>query len=142
MFKAVRNPETGECTSETIPKKEDAEIYGQWGAKVGDLVYFMQLGYTDTDIEYTCIKKENLSVPAVGENGGSLYSPSIFPTAKLDFFVNSAFFTLNGDEVRNGYQRPHSSLSVGVVLTLAFLLGIPIPKDADGKPFLDAIRRG
>ncbi len=136
---AVRDPETEECPFEVIFRKEEAEIYGQWGEKVGDLMYFMRPGYTDADINYTRIKKENLGLPAVGETVVRCAHHQYLPTAKMNPFTNSAFFILNGDGVRKGYQRPHAALSIDVAPTLAFLVGLSVPKDADGKFLLDTV---
>jgi len=138
---AVRDPKTGECPFEAVLRKENLEVYGQWGGKVGDLMYFMRPGYTDADINYLHPHKEDLNVSAVGETVVRCAHHQYLPTAKLGPFTNSAFFILNGNRVREGYQRPHPAFSVDVAPTLAFLSGIPIPKSSEGKLLLDTISK-
>ena len=135
----IRDPDTGECPFSAVMRKEDAAIYGQWGGKVGDIIYFMKPGYTDADVDYLTTSPAVLSSDPIDTTVVRCAHHQYLPMARFGPFSNSAFFILCGPGVRRNYRRPRAALSVDVAPTLAFLFGIPVPRNADGKLLVDAL---
>jgi len=139
----IEDPDTGEKVVALALKKQDARSFGLWGDRVGDVIYFLKPGYATTDGPYeaSCcdvLDHEQILRLAVtkskyktGDHG------SFMPGAVLgSFSVNSILF-IKGRGIREGYELKRNSSLVDIVPTISAHLGLPIPKDAEGKILWD-----
>lgn len=53
----------------------------------------------------------------------------------------NTFLVLHGPGVRAGYRRPRGAMLSAVAPTLCELIGLPVPRDADGPLPWDAVTR-
>jgi predicted AlkP superfamily phosphohydrolase/phosphomutase len=137
---AVRDPETGECPFELVTRKETtAYLFGQPGPKVGDIIYFMRPGYTDADINYHKMKEEDLDSDAIGPTEVRASHHQYLPCAEYPPFTNGSFALFQGPGIRKGYCRKYPIWSCDITPTLAFLMGIPLPADVEGKSVTDIL---
>ena len=142
VLSRVIDPETNECPFEMIVRRETGgALFGLNGDKIGDLIYFMRPGYTDADANYQQINESELKQPAVGPTLVRCAHHQYLPNAEMGPFTNSSFAVFNGPGIKEGYERNSPIWSIDIAPTLAFLLNIPSPKDADGKAVLDFLER-
>lgn len=103
-----RVPETGECPFALALKREDARILGLYGDRVGDVIYALR--------------------PQYGmEHGQHL------PTSSFGIGTLEALFIAAGPGVRSGAQVRPTRWLIDIAPTVAWYLGIPAPRDADGS---------
>jgi len=138
VLSKVIDPETNECPFEMIIRRETGGVlFGLNGDKIGDLIYFMRPGYTDADANYQQINENDLEQPAVGPTVVSLAHHQYLPHQEMGPWTNGSFAVFNGTGIKKGYERKSPIWSNDITPTLAYLLGIPSPKNADGKVVLD-----
>jgi predicted AlkP superfamily phosphohydrolase/phosphomutase len=139
----MRDPETGECPIALVLKKEDAVVLGQWGDRVGDLVYYLKPGYTDVDVDRNRVLEmpleKILSLKDVEETEQVCSHHQYLPTAKLSPFSNAGIFIIKGPSVKKGHIRGHPCWTIDVVPTLAYILGIKPPDSVEGRILWDII---
>jgi len=146
---ALRDPETGVCPVAMAVRREDAEQLGQYGDRVGDIVYYMKPGYTD----YPC-GNPTLDLNAYGfadpidyvMRGGFAEAKqhnglhhSHLPYARSSVASNRAIFLAMGPGVREGSHIDHVNL-VDVAPTLCHLLGMQPPAQSEGRIVPDVLR--
>jgi len=132
----IRDPESGLCPVAFACRTEDAEDLGQWGPKVGDIVYFLTPGYAN-----------NVKVHSVGPIDPELLPPAgiepmidgqqgvhhcYHPTARFAGCSVRGVLLVAGPGVKAGYERKAPIRTVDVAPTLAYLAGTPAPKDSEG----------
>jgi predicted AlkP superfamily phosphohydrolase/phosphomutase len=146
---ALRDPETGVCPVAVAVRREDAEQFGQYGDRVGDIVYYMKPGYTD----YPCGNQTldlntyrfvdpidyvmNGGFAEAKEHNGLHHSH--LPYARNSVASNRAIFLAMGPGVRQGARVDHVNL-VDVAPTLCHLIGIDPPAQSEGRIVPDALR--
>ena len=134
------DPDTGECPVEMVVRKENGRPFGQWGDRVGDLMYFLKPGYTDAGLDYGTIDPESgagrVVIPT--DRVGCAHHQYL-PDAELGPFSNSGIFFLAGPGVRKGFHRPRAVSLVDVAPTLAHLTDSPLPKQAEGSIIADGM---
>ncbi|MCX8195838.1 MAG: alkaline phosphatase family protein [Acidilobaceae archaeon] len=128
-LQAVRDPETGEQVFDAVLTREQARVLGVGGPRAGDVVIATRCGYTAAG-----------GVPTIVNGTAVVFSPAVplrtliadhgtlLPTYR-DLHATIIFF---GGPVRKGFLGLSSSLSIAP--TIAELLGIPRPSDAEGAP--------
>jgi predicted AlkP superfamily phosphohydrolase/phosphomutase len=138
---SLRDPETGECPIALAVRKEDAEVLGQWGDRVGDVIYYLKPGYTDVDLDRNQavnLPLEKLrSLRDVEESTQICAHHQFLPTTTYGGMSVKAVFMMIGPGVRRGYRRRTPIWQVDVAPTIAYALGIPAPAQSDGKVIYD-----
>jgi predicted AlkP superfamily phosphohydrolase/phosphomutase len=139
---ALRDPQTGVCPVALAIKKEEARQFGQYGDRVGDIVYYLRPGYTD----YPCGTRElNLDTHSFADPwmllmGGGFAEAKVhsgihhshLPYAHCEVASNQAVFMAMGPGIGAGTQANHINL-VDVTPTLCHLLGIRPPLQSEGR---------
>jgi len=142
---SLRDPETNTCPIALAIKKEDAEAYGQWGNRFGDVLFYLKPGYTDVDLDRD--NALNLSVPelqqlpAVQPSTEIIAHHNFLPTTQIPTMWNRAVFLMQGPGIKRGYRRASSIWQIDVTPTLCYALGISPPRHADGKVVYDFFER-
>ena len=104
-----RDSKTGKRPFYMVLKKEDARILGLYGDRIGDIVYVLRPGF------------------------GHAHGQQL-PTAKFgDFGSMASFIVISGPGIRKGAKIKPTRWLIDVAPTVAYLLGIPVPKDSDGS---------
>ena len=104
-----RDPKTNRRPFYIVLKKEDARILGLYGDRIGDIVYILRAGF------------------------GHAHGQQL-PTAKFGSFGSMAsFIVISGPGIRKGAKIKPTRWLIDVAPTVAYLLGIPIPKNSDGS---------
>lgn len=137
--------ETGQCPVAIALPKKHAQLLGFWGEQCGDIVFFMEDGYSSG---YP-------SARAKGSNDPYVWKPAEYaahhgpylPTARTDIASNAAFFLGWGPGLKKGYERPANRLGymhlTSVVPLICHLLGIEPPDQCQGsvpRDFLEGTR--
>ena len=134
---SLRDPETGECPIALAVRKEDAEILGQWGDRVGDVIYYLKPGYTDVDLDRNQavnLPLEKLrSLKDVEASTQICAHHQFLPTTTYGGMSIKAVFIMSGPGVKKGYRRRTPIWQIDVAPTIAFALGMPAPAQCDGK---------
>lgn len=109
-----KDPVTGLHPYSVVLRKEDAALLGLWGDRVGDIVFALR---PEFDLEH----------------GAQL------PTARIgDLTIRSLFF-MRGPNVRKGVHLQRLTQIVAVTPTIAHMLGIPMPAQAEGPILWEAM---
>ncbi|MCX8165904.1 MAG: alkaline phosphatase family protein [Acidilobaceae archaeon] len=128
-FQALRDPSTGEQVFDVVMTRAQAVTLGVGGPRAGDVIIATKCGYTTTG-----------GVPSIVNGTAVVFSPavplrtlvadhsSVMPTYP-DLHATVIFF---GGPVKRGFLGLSSSLSIAP--TIAELLGIPRPRDAEAAP--------
>jgi len=91
-----------------VMKKEDAEIFGLWGDRVGDIVYFAKAWYHG------------------GHHGN-------FNTTRGKYGSMRAVAIFKGPGVKKGERLKRPIFLVDIAPTIAHVMNIPTPKNAEGR---------
>lgn len=142
ILNALRNfkdPETGESLIKLAIRKEEKTSLGQDGERVGDIVYFLKPPYQIFDGNTAqlnaavktrrMMKKPNVSY-AKGMFGAHAY---YLPTEKFGDFSISVPLIFNGPGVKEGFKLQEQVNLIDLAPTLAQLLDIPKPANAQGR---------
>jgi hypothetical protein len=138
---SIRDPETGECPLSMVVRKEDAARMGIWGDNWGDVLFCFKAGYTDRRADRLLHQGKaevNLaSQPEVGPTQDVGSHHCFLGTAKLGLFSNAGTLVMSGPGLKKGYIRPQPTNHEDLTPTLASLLGIPVPKQCEGRVVRD-----
>jgi len=142
---SMRDPETGECPIALAVRKEDAEVLGQWGERVGDVIYYLKPGYTDVDLDRDLALKLSVEelrrLKDVEPSREICAHHQFLPTTTYGGMTVKAIFIMKGPGVRRGYRRKRPIWQVDVAPTIAYALGIPEPAQCEGKVVYDFFSR-
>ncbi|MEM2875460.1 MAG: alkaline phosphatase family protein [Candidatus Bathyarchaeia archaeon] len=142
---SLRDPETGECPVALAVRKEDAAVLGQWGERVGDIIYYLKPGYTDVDLDRDRALKLSLEelrrLKDVEPSNEICEHHQFLPTTTYGGMSVKAVFLMKGPKVKMGYRRRTPIWQVDVAPTIAYALGIPEPAQCDGKVVYDFFER-
>jgi len=135
---AIRDPQTGERPVQLAARREDLGALGKASERIGDVLFFLRPGYTTWDgtlesLRFHEISPGRMSAPLVvpSEEVVGHHTPHL-PAARLEGFANSAFTVLAGPGVREGYRRPRPIRLIDLAPTIAHLLSVRPPADAQG----------
>ena len=141
LFRNLKDPETGENVVNMILKKEEAEFLGQYGDRMGDIVYTLNPKYND---ETAWIMTKGLSViedpPYESEEGIYPFAGvhhTYLPSSRQNLGSMKAIFLMKGPGIKRGYRRKVPTRTIDVTPTIAYLLSIEPPKDAEGSVLYD-----
>ncbi|CEP68286.1 Type I phosphodiesterase/nucleotide pyrophosphatase/phosphate transferase [Moorella glycerini] len=148
-----KDPATGRRPVEIAVKKREAALFGLWGERIGDVFYLMSPGYSCATNWFPLTEDLQVLVPmgpqirAEGDHGQFKFIAAKFqsvhgntlPTARLGKGSEQAVFLLAGPGVKKGYRREKPIHLVDIAPTLSLLLGIPAPRNSEGKIIYDGI---
>jgi len=140
----MRDPETGICPVALAIRREDAEVLGQWGERVGDVLYYLRPGYSDADFDRDSVCELSLEeisrlqeVGPLRGGGGQALHHQFLPTAESGDMSNRAVLIMSGPGVKQGYRRRTPIWQVDVAPTVCYALGLQAPAQCDGKAVCD-----
>jgi predicted AlkP superfamily phosphohydrolase/phosphomutase len=110
-----RDPDTGERPFCLALTHSDAEMLNLWGERVGDVVYALRPEYD-------------------GAHGYHL------PSSVLGIGAQHAVCILSGAGIRPGLHLAGQVRQVDVAPTISYLLGIDVPRDAEGGVIYEALQ--
>ncbi len=139
-----RDPLTGERAFQFVARSEDSALFGWYGERVGDICYLQKPRLSGRGPGPQS-SREPIS-PGEAEAGGLRAAARMVPgngehhyywqmAARTDGTApgGRAMFILNAPGVRAGYRRPAPVELVDAAPTLAFVSGIPVPRQAEGR---------
>lgn len=142
---AIRDPDTGEPPVRLAVRREDLGILGKAQERAGDVLFFLRPGYTTWDgtiesLRFHEISPDRMARPLVtlSEEVVGHHTPHL-PAARLDQFQNSAFTLFCGPGIRESMRREFPIRLTDVAPTIAYLMGIPGPADAQGAVVRDLL---
>ncbi len=109
-----KDPATGLHPYAAVLRKEDAAVLGMWGPMVGDVVFALR---PEFDLEH----------------GAQL------PTARIGELSIRSLLFMKGPNIRKGVHLERLTQIVGVTPTVAYMLGVPIPKQSEGPILWEAM---
>jgi len=136
----LRDPDTNERVMELVLKKEDCAPLGVHGHRAGDVVYYLKPKYQFWDGNLECDFHIDSLPPWC--LSGPMISPArkvfgnhdpYLPTARLGDFSVDSILLFKGPGVRKGYLGNDVVGLIDVAPTISYLLGIPMPANAEGR---------
>jgi predicted AlkP superfamily phosphohydrolase/phosphomutase len=110
-----RDPQTGERPFALALTHQDAEMINVWGELAGDVVYALRPEFD-------------------GAHGYHL------PSSRLGMGAQHAVCILSGAGVKNGVHLRGQVRQVDIAPTISYLLGIDVPRDAEGGVIYEALQ--
>jgi len=144
LFRNLKDPETGENVVNMILKREEAQFLGQYGDRVGDVVYTLNPRYND-ETAWTLSKGLPVIDDPPYESEEGIYPfagvhHTYLPTSRQNLGAMKAILFMKGPGVKKAYRRGVPGRTIDVAPTIAHLLGIQPPKDAEGSILHDMIQ--
>lgn len=146
---AMRDAETGECPFALVGRREDFAGMGMHGERVEDIVFFpkernfnmsdMNLFYTHRDFYES--GRTSISLDEAIKYGLIWDLTAVhwgLPEASVGYASNRAVFLLSGPGVRTNARGDRRVNLVDVAPTLAHVLGIEPPAQAEGRVVREA----
>jgi predicted AlkP superfamily phosphohydrolase/phosphomutase len=139
---ALRNfkdPETGKPVIKLAIRKEEDPSLGQNGERVGDIVYFLNPPYQIFDgktaqLNAAVKSRRMMNKPDVSYAKGMFGAHAYYlPTEKFGGFSISVPLIINGPGVKQGFKLQKQVNLIDLAPTLAHLLDIPKPANAQGR---------
>lgn len=110
-----KHPKTGKRAFAMAMRNEDAKVLGSFGDKVGDIVYAWRPGYDH-------------------DNHGTTLS-----TAKSGIGSMGAILIMAGPGIKKGHRIESVRWLIDVAPTIAHLIDVPVPRNADGSIIYDIL---
>ena len=137
----IRDQETGRCPVAVVLRTEEAGLLGCAGPHApGDMMLLPAAGYGDNTHyvpgEDGLIQKPD---PRYGVWGGSEGSHQHLPSVDYSEGTIMPAFVMAGPGVKKGVRRAQPIYLRDIAPTLAHLVGIPCPADADGRILRDLL---
>jgi hypothetical protein len=108
-LQSYRDPATGVCPFALVLRKEDARVLGLYGDRVGDVIYALR--------------------PEFGEQHGQALGTGAWPSGAGAL---RSLLLLAGPGIKRGWVLKRTVWLTDVVPTICALLGLPVPKQAEG----------
>lgn len=140
----------GDCPYAFALKKDEAEMMGLYGDRVGDVVYGMRAGYISQlqpteDLEGFEFTKGAVSVTDDwAERAGpipantSIHGATI-PSAKLGLGSIRVPLIMRGPGIKKGYQMKGHFRLIDIAPTVSYILGMPTPAHCEGSVILEVL---
>jgi predicted AlkP superfamily phosphohydrolase/phosphomutase len=109
-----RHPVTGECPFVLALTRKDAEVLNLWGDRVGDVVVVLRP-------EYDAAHGQQMASATLGIGG------------------QHAVFVMSGAGIKKGVHLKGQVRQVDVAPTISYLLGMDVPRDAEGGVVYEAL---
>ena len=148
VLREFRDPENGAYPVQLAIPIEDGTSFGQWGARAGDVLYFMEAGYTG-DVNWFPLTADRVvllplspDIVSTAEYGEGKFIASKFqsahgcglPSRSLGRGTEEAiFFVWSSATTSSGAPAPVGARLVDVSTTLAALLGVHPPQHSEGR---------
>lgn len=150
---ALKDSKTGKKPVAVALKKEEAGILGIYdnGENVGDVIYAMAPGYT-TMFPFTEDQVYGRSYKGFGSTGdwrltNNIFTEEVwsyhgasFPGQVYGLSAEKAILLISGPGIKEDYILTRPTWIIDLAPTLAHLLGIPQPRDIDGKVLYQALK--
>ncbi|MEM3041756.1 MAG: alkaline phosphatase family protein, partial [Nitrososphaerota archaeon] len=147
---SMRDPETGECPFALVLKKKDAWAFGQFGPRVGDVIWYLRPPYTPweglrSDFNQWEVPPEMMKSAEIRDLkhawGIGVFSDHdwYLPWAEMEIFTNSTFLIMAGPGIKKDFKAGEPVWLNSVAPTVAYLLGLRPPAQADGRVIHEAI---
>ncbi|HDI75059.1 MAG TPA: hypothetical protein ENF55_03795 [Thermoprotei archaeon] len=142
---SIRDFETGECPIAVALRKEDAVYLGQWGDRVGDIVYFLKPSYSCWNTpRFDKISAEVMCLPEVAPvstrpTNVTGYHSTYLPNARIGVFEIPAPIIVAGKGFKKGYRRPKPAFMTDIAPTILHALGLEVPDYMEGKVLRDLL---
>ena len=142
-----RDPLTGERAFQLALRSEDAQVFGWYGDRVGDICYLQKPRLSGRGPgPQTAAEPVGPVSPGEAEAGARRAAARMLPgngehhyywqmAARTDGSApgGRAMFVVRAPGVRRGYRRPAPVELVDAAPTLAFISGIPVPRQSEGR---------
>lgn len=132
----IKDPETGEHPISVALRKEHAKELGQWGDRLGDVIYFFKEGYSNkftnciTGIDPKDLPEDGFEPVLEGPEFGRHHS--FLPSTTYCGCSVKGVFIISGPGVKKGYMRSSPIRTVDVVPIICFLSSLPYPAQCEG----------
>lgn len=140
----MRDPDTGECLFSLVGRREDFHGMGMWGERIEDIVFFaglrnfhmsdMNLFHTHRDFYETgrevVTLEETIARGLIWDLNAVHWG---LPDANAGYASNRPVFLLSGPGVKKNARGDRRVNLVDVAPTLAHVLGIEPPAQAEGR---------
>ena len=140
---SIVDPETGEHPIALALPKASADLLGQWGDSVGDIVFYFKPPYTEvvgahsfTAISESIYKSNGFFEVKRGGGMQGIHHPFL-PSEKFLGFSVSGIFIASGPDIKKNFRRTAPLHSPDIVPTICHWLGIPLPGQCEGRVPLD-----
>lgn len=143
LLSGIRDPETGECPIALALRKEHARDLGQWGDRVGDIIFFFKEGYSNkftnciTGIDPADLPKDGFEPVFEGPEFGRHHS--FLPATTYCGCSVKGMCIMSGPGVKQGYLRSSPLRAVDIVPTVCFLASLPYPAQCEGMVPVDLL---
>lgn len=145
----IRDPE-GNCPFAFALKKDDAEMIGLYGDRVGDVVYGDAAGYisllepTENLEEFKFVRGAISSTDDWGDRAGpipantSIHGSNI-PSTRLGLGSIRVPLIMRGPGVKKGYVMRSRFRLIDIAPTVSHILDMPSPAQCEGSVILEAL---
>ena len=141
----MRDPETGDQIVKLAIKREEAAHLGQNGERIGDIIFFLNPPYQIFDGNLNQLNTAELTrrslKKAVASDAQKCFGAHAYylPTTKFGEYTISSPLLISGPGVKKGVELKKTVDLIDVAPTLAQLLQIPNPKNAQGRVLQEVI---
>ena len=136
-----RDPDNGKLVTSFAMTKRDAQLFGYWGNRTGDVLYLFNHGYWWGDPSVAAAFAAHPETTVVDAPPMSAHHGPNLPTDGSNMTSNLSTFILWGPGIKAGYSRDPERRGfvrlMDVVPTLCHLLGIQPPKECEGTVLWD-----
>jgi predicted AlkP superfamily phosphohydrolase/phosphomutase len=113
-LRSYRHPKSGKNPFTIVLKKHEAELIGLYGERIGDVVYALR---SECDQEHS----------------------SALSTSRVKGLSLRSLFMMAGPNVKEGVHLKGMAYLTSFTPTIAYLLGIPMPRQAEGAILYEAL---
>lgn len=136
-----RDPDNGKLVVSLAMKKRDAQLFGYWGDRIGDVLFIFNHGYWWGDPSVAATFAASPGAAVVDAPSISAHHGPNLPTDRTSVTSNLSTFILWGPGIKAGYSRDPERRGfvrlMDVVPTLSHLLGFKPPRECEGTILWD-----
>jgi len=134
-----RDPDNGKLVMSFAMKKRDAQLFGYWGDRTGDVIFTANHGYFWGGV--ADLEAHPGATVADGPPIHSAHHGTSLPTDRTGTRSNMSTFIVWGPGIKAGYSRDPEKRGfvrlMDVVPTISHLLGFQPPKECEGTVLWD-----
>jgi hypothetical protein len=145
----IRDPE-GRCPIAFALRKNEAEMIGLYGDRVGDVVYGNSAGFisllelTDDLREFKFVRGAISPTDDWGDRVGPIPANtsihgSNMPSSKLGLGSMRVPLIMCGPNIKKGYMMRNRFLLIDIAPTVSYILEMPTPSNCEGSVILEAL---
>ena len=147
VLQGMRDPQTGQRIVTAVMTREESWNIGMGDERTGDVVFFLKPPYTiwwgpiDDLLTYMATSEhlESEWLVRSQENVTGIHGYYL-PNEVVEPFMNSAILIMKGPGVQKGLELKRPVELVDVAPTIFHLLGIPPPKNSEGRIIHEALQ--